>query len=185
MNKQILNEVRRNRELMGINESELDEQGILRGIRDGIKKGYQKGKEAVKDTFNKIKEKVGDLIDGDDGTEKYNNVPIYTILGQVLDKIDKNKKLYGTVVVNGETLYFGVGESMNTDVAKLKSMNNIKKSVISPKDIDTYTHSDKEGNSMEREVVNSEVKGGIGEIVIEKTTQKTNRQYVHYILTKK
>ena len=29
MNNDILNEVKRNRELMGINESELDEQGFL------------------------------------------------------------------------------------------------------------------------------------------------------------
>ena len=29
MNKNILNEVKRNRELMGINESELDEQGFF------------------------------------------------------------------------------------------------------------------------------------------------------------
>lgn len=185
MNKQILNEVRRNHELMGINESDLDEQGILRSLGDGIKKGYQKGKESVKDNFNKIKEKVGDLIRGDYGTEKYNNVPIYDILFQVLDEIDKNKKLYGTVVVNGETLYFGVGKSMNMDVAKLKSMQSIEKSVIPSNDIKTYSHSDKDGNKMDRQVVNSEVKGGIGEIVIEKTTQKTNGQYVHYILTKK
>ena len=47
MDKRILNEVRRNRELMGINESELDEQGFLRGVRDGIKKGFEKGKEFV------------------------------------------------------------------------------------------------------------------------------------------
>ena len=40
MNKKILNEVKRNRELMGINESELNEQGFLRGVRDGIKKGF-------------------------------------------------------------------------------------------------------------------------------------------------
>lgn len=185
MDKHILNEVRRNHELMGINESELDEQGILRGIRDGIKKGYQNGKESVKNTFNKVKEKIGSVIGGDDGVEKYNNVPIYTILGQVIDKIDKDKKSYGTIDVNNETLYFGVGKSMDKDVAKRKSMNSIEKSVIPSKDIKTYSHSDKDGNKMDRQVVNSEVKGDIGEIVIEKTTQKTNGQYVHYILTKK
>ena len=55
MNKHILNEVRRNRELMGINESELDEQGFLRGVRDGIKKGFEKGKEFIKDRLSKFK----------------------------------------------------------------------------------------------------------------------------------
>ena len=62
MNKKILNEVKRNRELMGINESELDEQGFLRGVRDGIKKGFQKGKEAIKNTVDNIKDK----LDGDE-----------------------------------------------------------------------------------------------------------------------
>ena len=68
MNKRILNEVKRNRELMGINESELDEQGFLRGIRDGIKKGFQKGKEAIKNTVDNIKDK----LDGDEEEEVKN-----------------------------------------------------------------------------------------------------------------
>ena len=55
MNKRVLNEINRNRELMGINESELDEQGFLRGIRDGIKKGFEKSKEFIKDKLNKFK----------------------------------------------------------------------------------------------------------------------------------
>ncbi len=44
MNKSILNEVKRNRELMGINESELDEQGFI----DAVKKGYESAKSLFK-----------------------------------------------------------------------------------------------------------------------------------------
>lgn len=49
MDKKILNEVKRNRELMGINESEIDEQGFI----DAIKRGIDKGKNLVKNIFNK------------------------------------------------------------------------------------------------------------------------------------
>ena len=55
MDKKILNEVKRNRELMGINESEIDEQGFI----DAVKRGVDKGKEFAKKIFNK-KDKEGD-----------------------------------------------------------------------------------------------------------------------------
>jgi hypothetical protein len=55
MDKKVLNEVKRNRELMGINESELDEQGFI----DALKRGVEKGKEFAKKIFNK-KNKEGD-----------------------------------------------------------------------------------------------------------------------------
>ena len=109
MNKNILNEVKRNRELMGSNESELDEQGFLRGVRDGIKKGYQKGKEAIKNTVDNIKDK----LDGDEEeveVKKYNNKPIDEIIQDVKDTDKSN----GEIVVNGETLYFGV-EKVRTE----------------------------------------------------------------------
>ena len=63
MNNRILNEVKRNRELMGINESELDEQGFLRGLRDGIKRGIEKGKDFVKDKVLKIKDEFENETD--------------------------------------------------------------------------------------------------------------------------
>ncbi len=67
MNKRILNEVKRNRELMGINESELDEQGFLRGVRDGIKKGFEAAKDFLKDKFNKDGDEVDvDKVDNDE-----------------------------------------------------------------------------------------------------------------------
>ena len=49
MDKKILNEVKRNRELMGLNEEVIEEQGII----DAIKKGIDKGKNFVKNIFKK------------------------------------------------------------------------------------------------------------------------------------
>ena len=50
MNNRILNEVKRNRELMGLNESEVDEQ-----LGTAIRQGIEKGKNFVKGLFNKNK----------------------------------------------------------------------------------------------------------------------------------
>lgn len=62
MDKKILNEVKRNRELMGINESELDEQGFI----DAVKRGVEKGKEFAKKIFNKKnKENDDEVIDSE------------------------------------------------------------------------------------------------------------------------
>ena len=116
MNEKILNEVKRNRELMGINESELDEQGFLRGVRDGIKKGFQKGKEAIKNTVDNIKDK----LDGDEEVKKYNNKPIDEIIQDVRD----TNKSKGKIDVNGETLYFGVADSMSRETAKRNARSN-------------------------------------------------------------
>ena len=52
MDKKVLNEVKRNRELMGINESEINEQGVI----DAIKRGIDKGKNFVKNIFDKNNE---------------------------------------------------------------------------------------------------------------------------------
>ena len=54
MNKSILNEVNRNRELMGINESVLNEQ-LLKSVKLGIKKGLEKAKNFINDKILKIK----------------------------------------------------------------------------------------------------------------------------------
>jgi len=58
MNNRILNEVKRNRELMGLNESEVDEQ-----LGTAIRKGIEKGKEFVKD---KIIDPIKDRLDGEE-----------------------------------------------------------------------------------------------------------------------
>jgi len=62
MDKKVLNEVKRNRELMGINESELGEQGFI----DALKRGVDKGKEFAKKIFNK---KGDDVSPTDSQTE--------------------------------------------------------------------------------------------------------------------
>jgi len=182
MNKKILNEVKRNRELMGINESELDEQGFLRGVRDGIKKGFEKGKEFVKD---KVIDPIKDKVDGDEEVEveveKYNNKPISDIIQNIKDM----GKLYGKIDVNGETLYFGVGESMDRETAKKIAQKNVENAFVPTEDIETTNFSDEEGNNVERTVVDTEIKGGYGEIVIRELMQKTDGNYVYYILSKK
>ena len=159
MNKKILNEVKRNRELMGINESELDEQGFLRGVRDGIKKGFQKGREAIKNTVDNIKDK----LDGDEELEvkKYNNTPIDEIIQDVKD-MNKSK---GKIDVNGETLYFGVGETMDRETAKKKARNNAE--IAAAEDLRT-------GNEdfNVREFVTK----------VSRLTQAEDNDYIYYIL---
>ena len=58
MNNKILNEVKRNRELMGITESELNEQ-LLKSVSLGIKKGLEKAKNFINDKILKIKKEEG------------------------------------------------------------------------------------------------------------------------------
>ena len=58
MDNHILNEVKRNRELMGITESELNEQ-LLKSVRLGIKKGLEKAKNFINDKILKIKKEEG------------------------------------------------------------------------------------------------------------------------------
>jgi len=65
MDNHILNEVKRNRELMGIAESELNEQ-LLKSVRLGIKKGLEKAKNFINDKILKIKKEEG----GDTNTDK-------------------------------------------------------------------------------------------------------------------
>ena len=91
----------------------------------------------------------------------------------------------GEIVVNGETLYFGVGESQDREIAKDIAQSNVEKEIIPTEDIETTNFSDEEGNNVERTVVNTEIKGGLGEIVIRKLIQKTDNNYVYYILIKK
>ena len=67
MNNRILNEVKRNRELMGLNESEVDEQ-----LGTAIRQGIEKGKNFVKGLFNKNKP------ESDEGENENKEEPIST-----------------------------------------------------------------------------------------------------------
>ena len=59
MNNNILNEINRNRTLMGLNESEIEEQGFI----DAVKKGVQKGKEFIKNRIKKDDNDSEEVID--------------------------------------------------------------------------------------------------------------------------
>mgnify|MGYP001544611324 CR=1 FL=1 len=67
MNNRVLNEVKRNRELMGLNESEVDEQ-----LGAAIRQGIEKGKNFVKGLFNKNKP------ESDEGENENKEEPIST-----------------------------------------------------------------------------------------------------------
>ena len=69
MDNHILNEVKRNRELMGINESVLNEQ-FLKSVRLGIKKGLEKAKNFINDKILKIKKEEGNNEGGDTNSDK-------------------------------------------------------------------------------------------------------------------
>lgn len=147
MNKRMLNEVKRNRELMGINESELDEQGFIQGV----KKGIEKGKEAIKS--------VVDKNDNEGEIEKYNNEPISDIIQDIKDM----NKSRGKIDVNGETLYFGIGESLSREAAKGMAETDARIAM--------------------KEDTGEEVQSGVAP-VIDKLFQLDNSNYVSYILIK-
>ena len=68
MDNRILNEVKRNRKLMGITESEINEQ-FLKSVKLGIKKGLEKAKDFINDKILKIKKEGGN----NEGGEPSNN----------------------------------------------------------------------------------------------------------------
>ena len=68
MDNRILNEVKRNRKLMGINESELNEQ-LLKSVKLGIQKGLEKAKDFINNKILKIKKEEGN----DEGSETDDN----------------------------------------------------------------------------------------------------------------
>ena len=128
MNKKILNEVKRNRELMGINESELDEQGFLRGVRDGIKKGFQKGKEAIKNTVDNIKDK----LDGDEEeveventetpikVEEYNQTTIKTYNDYItVESITPGSRSVAQKLIDKTASDKGLGQQTKREIKQL------------------------------------------------------------------
>jgi hypothetical protein len=164
MDSNILNEVKRNRELMGINESELDEQGFFRGVRDGIKKGYNDVKDFIKD-------KIGTPIkDTKDSLEKYNGKPV----DDIIQEIYESKKRNGIIDVNGETLYYGVGLSEDISMAKSKSNSNAR--IAMANDLGEKTQSD-------NVTTTTQTQKGVS-TVIDKLFQSPNGKYTSYILVK-
>jgi hypothetical protein len=164
MNKNILSEVNRNRELMGINESELDEQGFLRGVRDGIKKGYNDAKDFIKD-------KIGDPVkDAKDSLEKYNGKPVEDIIQEIYESGKRN----GKIDVNGETLYYGVGLSSSIEISRSKAESNAR--IAMADDLGEKTQSD-------NITTTTQTQKGVS-TVIDKLFQTSNGKYNSYILIK-
>ena len=106
----ILNEINRSRKLMGLNESEVNEQGFIKSALDGLKKGLNQNSE----TSTNTEDDLGD----------YNGKPIV----EILNEIDETKSNYGTIDVNGETLHFGVGVSVRQNVSDSIADSNARKS---------------------------------------------------------
>lgn len=100
--------------MMGLTESEVDEQAF-QGIKSGIKKGFDKAKEVINKSSEDTEEK--DL-------GEYNGKPI----SEILEEIKEKNSVYGTIDVNGETLQFGVGESMSQATSSKIANDNADKS---------------------------------------------------------
>lgn len=164
MNKNILSEVNRNRELMGINESELDEQGVLRGVRDGIKKGYNDAKDFIKD-------KIGNPVkDAKDSLEKYNGKPVEDIIQEIYESGKRN----GKIDVNGETLYYGVGLSSSIEISRSKAESNAR--IAMADDLGEKTQSD-------NITTTTQTQKGVS-TVIDELFQTSDGKYNRYILIK-
>ena len=109
MDNHILNDVKRNRELMGIVEQTgLNEQGFIKSALDGLKKGLNKNSE----TSTNTEDDLGD----------YNGKPIV----EILKEIDDSNIRYGKIDVNGETLYYGVGLSSSIEISRSKAESNAR-----------------------------------------------------------
>ena len=105
MNKRIINEINQIKSMMGLKESEVDEQSIKSAI-DGFRQG-------IKNTLNKNSETSTNTEEDD----YYNGKPIV----EILNEIDETKSNYGTIDVNGETLYYGVFLSPSRELARSKA----------------------------------------------------------------
>ncbi len=114
MYEKILREVNEIKIMMGLTESEVDEQ-VFQGIKTGIKKGLDKAKEVINKSVKDTKENnLGD----------YNGKRI----SEILKEIDETNSRYGTIDVNGETLHFGVGTSMSQNTSSGIATSNAEQS---------------------------------------------------------
>ena len=76
MDKKILKEIKEIKNMMGLTESEVDEQ-VFQGIKSGMKKGLDKAKEVINQSPEDTEKK--DLGD-------YNGKPISEILQEIKEK---------------------------------------------------------------------------------------------------
>ena len=164
MNKKIINEINQIKSMMGLKESEVDEQGFLRGVRDGIKKGYNDAKDFIKD-------KIGDPVkDSKDSLEKYNGKPVEDIIQEIYESGKRN----GKVDVNGETLYYGVGLSSSIEISRSKAESNAR--IAMADDLGEKTQSD-------NITTTTQTQKGVS-TVIDELFQTDEGTYKRYILIK-
>jgi len=104
MNKRIINEINQIKSMMGLKESEVDEQSIKSAI-DGFRQG-------IKNTLNKNSETSTNTED-----DYYEGKPV----SQILKDIDNTKSASGKIDVNGKTLYYGVYSSRNMEISRSKA----------------------------------------------------------------
>ena len=109
----ILNEINRSRKLMGLNESEVDEQ-VVKSAIDGFKKGIKSALNKTSETSTNTEDDLGD----------YNGKPIV----EILNEINETESNYGTIDVNGETLHFGVATSKSQNISDSKASSNARQS---------------------------------------------------------
>jgi len=135
MDKKILNEVKRNRELMGLNESEIDEQ-----LGSVIKKGIEKGKEFIKNLLKKNKEE-NNIETGVETDTESNNEIIKS--GEITDS-EKNVNLFFDTYKD-KTIFFV--RSPMKDIACSILKTNVKNLGIF--DICKFSNISKEDGEME------------------------------------
>jgi len=114
MDNKILNEINEIKNMMGLTESEVDEQ-VFQGIKSGIKKGLDKTREVINQSPEETEKK--DL-------GEYNGKPI----SEILEEIKEKNSRYGTIDVNGEILNFGIGTSMSQNTSSNLAETNARQS---------------------------------------------------------
>jgi len=132
MNNRILNEVKRNRELMGLNESEVDEQ-----LGTAIKQGFKKGYEKAKSFFSRKKDTLDGTSGTLDGTREgveitYDIGPKFTVF-----KYDTKGAINGHFTLDMELRKLGLDANPNyyegtvNDIATYKIPNEIISDIFS------------------------------------------------------
>lgn len=159
MNKRIINEINQIKSMMGLKESEVDEQSIKSAI-DGFRQG-------IKNTLNKNSETSTNT---EDDSEDYNGKPIEDII----QEIDKSGKIKGKIDVNGETLYYGVGLSNSIEISRSKAESNAR--IAMADDLGEKTQS----NNV---TTTTQTQKGVS-TVIDELFQTSDGKYNRYILIK-
>ena len=159
MNKKIINEINQIKSMMGLKESEVDEQSIKSAI-DGFRQG-------IKNTLNKNSETSTNT---EDDLGDYNGKPIEDIIQEIYESGKRN----GKIDVNGETLYYGVGLSSSIEISRSKAESNAR--IAMADDLGEKTQS----NNV---TTTTQTQKGVS-TVIDELFQTSDGKYNRYILIK-